>query len=110
MAVFWSMHYFSTSFDTFIQDYLEAWNQRGNTVVHVFSGKQHSEMYIPSLNRRPFQHAWNDEELLRVLKVHYGVFRARKGMMARMTPKKLAYIAIVKVFSVELFFNIPGLS
>lgn len=31
-------------------------------------------------------------------------------MMARMTPKKLAYIAIVKVFSVELFFNIPGLS
>jgi hypothetical protein len=97
MIIFWSIHCGSNSFDVFAQDYIEAWNQRGNKIVHVFRGKQHHEMRIQVPNLLPFEPAWNDEEFLRVLKVHYGVFRGRKGFVAKLAPKTLACIAVVKV-------------
>ena len=103
MILFWSAHYLTVDFDVFELDYVEAWNQQpdveDNQIVRLFFGK-HSHVMRLGWSRESNlvnNYSWNDEELLRVLRVHYGVFLGRKGLRRKFYPRELSHIAIVKV-------------
>lgn len=91
LIMFWSIHHATTEYIIFEEDYIEAWNQRGNVIVPLFFESQHHEMHI---QKWP---AWDDAVLLRVLKAHFRVFQRRKGVIGILSPKTLNHIVVVKV-------------
>jgi hypothetical protein len=103
MILFWSAYYLTIDFDIFELDYVEAWNQQPQSqetrMVCLFFGKHSHIMHLGELRHSNTASGgqWDDAELIRVLRVHYGVFLGRKGLRRKFYPRELSHIAIVKV-------------
>src|ERR1700737_941409 len=109
MILFWCAHFIRESFDVFEHDYLEAWN-RVNQIsddqsmfIHLFSRNRRQEMYIkdPQAGEQ-LGNVWSDCKLLRMMRVHWGLFKGRTGFVGLLSPHSLAYVAVVKVQNISI--------
>jgi transcriptional regulator of heat shock response len=82
-------HYLLSNIHVFEQDFRAAWKQRGTKRICLFSTSKRQEMYI--------NEEWDDKKVVEMMRIHYRLFQRRKGLVALLTPKRLAYIAVVKV-------------
>jgi hypothetical protein len=70
----------------FLQDYLEAYNQHGTDLIHVFSGAGQHEMHID-------RHG-TDKEFLLLLRLHMRLFELQKGLGSLLTLREISSVAI----------------